>query len=594
MMESRVMGNCHARFGAGENLEITSKSYLSLKTSTLWHSPQGWRTSFEMVAAAMESKRLGLCQKSLFVVPNHLTEQWASEFLRLYPSANILAATKKDFEPHNRKKFCARIATGDYDAVIIGHSQFERIPVSKERQERLIEEQIDELEQGISELRASNAERFTIKSVERTKKSLETRLKKLQDNDRKDDVISFEQLGVDRLFVDEAHAFKNLFLYTKMRNVAGLSTSDAQKSSDMYLKCRYLDEMTDSKGVVFATGTPVSNSMTELYTMMRYLQHDTIQQKGLAHFDCWASTFGETTTAIELAPEGTGYRARTRFSKFFNLPELMNLFKEAADIKTSDQLNLPTPNAVYHNVVAQPTEIQQSMVKELSERAAAVHTGRVDASVDNMLKITSDGRKLGLDQRVINPDLPDDPQSKVNMCVDNIFKIWEDGKADKLTQLVFCDLSTPKNIQTSKRAEKAMDSPEIHALEQLNDAADEKEFTVYDDIRDKLVSRGIPREKIVFIHEANTEARKKELYAKVRSGQVRVLMGSTFKMGAGMNVQDRLVALHDLDCPWRPGDLEQRSGRIIRQGNKNEEVHIYRYVTESTFDAYLWVRLEAA
>ncbi|MCM1062262.1 MAG: SNF2-related protein, partial [Eubacterium sp.] len=584
---------------SGMNPEITLRehqlnavAHILYGGNTLLAHEVGAGKTFEMVAAAMESKRLGLCQKSLFVVPNHLTEQWASEFLRLYPSANILAATKKDFEPHNRKKFCARIATGDYDAVIIGHSQFERIPVSKERQERLIEEQIEELEQGIDELKAGNAERFTIKSVERTKKSLETRLKKLQDNDRKDDVISFEQLGVDRLFVDEAHAFKNLFLYTKMRNVAGLSTSDAQKSSDMYLKCRYLDEMTDSKGVVFATGTPVSNSMTELYTMMRYLQHDTIQQKGLAHFDCWASTFGETTTAIELAPEGTGYRARTRFSKFFNLPELMNLFKEAADIKTSDQLNLPTPAAVYHNVVAQPTEIQQSMVKELSERAAAVHTGRVDASVDNMLKITSDGRKLGLDQRVINPDLPDDPQSKVNMCVDNIFKIWEDGKADKLTQLVFCDISTPKNIQTSKKAGKDMDSPEIHALEQFNDAADEKEFTVYDDIRDKLVSRGIPREEIVFIHEANTEARKKELYEKVRSGQVRVLMGSTFKMGTGMNVQDRLVALHDLDCPWRPGDLEQRSGRIIRQGNKNEEVHIYRYVTESTFDAYLWQTIE--
>ncbi len=435
-----------------------------------------------------------------------------------------------------------------------------------------------------------------IKSVERTKRSLETRLKKLQDSDRKDDVITFEQLGVDRLYVDEAHNYKNLFLYTKMRNVAGLSTTDAQKSSDMYLKCRYIDEMTDSKGVVFATGTPVSNSMTELYTMMRYLQHDTIQKKGLSHFDCWASTFGETTTAIELAPEGTGYRARTRFAKFFNLPELMNLFKEAADIKTSDQLNLPTPTAVYHNVVAQPTEIQKSMVQELAERAAKVHSGAVDASVDNMLKITSEGRKLGLDQRVINPDLPDEPQSKVNMCVDNIFRIWEDGQSDKLTQLVFCDLSTPKNIQTSRRAAKAVggniDSPEIHALEQLNDTPEEKEFTIYDDIRDKLVSRGIPREEIAFIHEANTEVRKKELYAKVRSGQVRVLIGSTFKMGAGMNVQDRLVALHDLDCPWRPGDLEQRSGRIIRQGNKNEEVHIYRYVTEATFDAYLWQTIE--
>ena len=579
------MGNCHARFGAGENLEIISKGYLSL--------------SFEMVAAAMESKRLGLCQKPLFVVPNHLTEQWASEFLRLYPSANILAATKKDFEPRNRKKFCGRIATGDYDAIIIGHSQFERIPVSQERQERLLQEQIAEIEEGLEELKASRAERFTIKSLERTKKGLETRLKKLQDTTRKDDVITFEQLGVDRLYVDEAHAFKNLFLYTKMRNVAGLSTTDAQKSSDMLLKCRYIDEMTDSKGVVFATGTPVSNSMTELYTMMRYLQHDTIRNKGLAHFDCWASTFGETTTAIELAPEGTGYRARTRFAKFFNLPELMNLFKEAADIKTSDQLNLPTPTPIYHNVVAQPTEIQQAMVQELSERAAKVHAGIVDASVDNMLKITSDGRKLGLDQRVINPNLPDDPMSKVNMCVDNIHRIWEEGQADKLTQLVFCDLSTPKNAAPSKRAAKAsagnLDSPEVHALEMLAEkdgGDDEKGFTVYDDIREKLVARGIPREQIAFIHEANTEARKKELFSKVRSGQVRVLMGSTFKMGAGMNVQDRLVALHDLDAPWRPGDLEQRSGRIIRQGNMNPEVHIYRYVTEATFDAYLWQTLE--
>ena len=598
----REYDGSHITF-SGMNPEITLRehqlnavAHILYGGNTLLAHEVGAGKTFEMVAAAMESKRLGLCQKALFVVPNHLTEQWASEFLRLYPSANILAATKKDFEPHNRKKFCARIATGDYDAIIIGHSQFERIPVSKERQERLIAEQIDELEQGLEELKASRAERFTIKSVERTKRSLETRLKKLQDSDRKDDVITFEQLGVDRLYVDEAHAFKNLFLYTKMRNVAGLSTSDAQKSSDMYLKCRYIDEKTDSKGVVFATGTPVSNSMTELYTMMRYLQHDTIQQKGLSHFDCWASTFGETTTAIELAPEGTGYRARTRFAKFFNLPELMNLFKEAADIKTSDQLNLPTPTAIYHNVVAQPTEIQKSMVQELSERAAAVHSGRVDASVDNMLKITSDGRKLGLDQRVINPDLPDEPQTKVNMCVDNIFKIWEDGQSDKLTQLVFCDLSTPKNIQTSRRAAKTaggnIDSPEIHALEQLNDVPETKEFTVYDDIRDKLVSRGIPREEIAFIHEANTEVRKKELYAKVRSGQVRVLMGSTFKMGAGMNVQDRLVALHDLDCPWRPGDLEQRSGRIIRQGNKNEEVHIYRYVTEATFDAYLWQTIE--
>ena len=513
----------------------------------------------------------------LFVVPNHLTEQWASEFLRLYPSANILAATKKDFEPRNRKKFCGRIATGDYDAIIIGHSQFERIPVSQERQERLLQEQIWEIEEGLEELKASRAERFTIKSLERTKKGLETRLKKLQDTTRKDDVITFEQLGVDRLYVDEAHSFKNLFLYTKMRNVAGLSTTDAQKSSDMLLKCRYIDEMTDSRGVVFATGTPVSNSMTELYTMMRYLQHTTIRDKGLAHFDCWASTFGETTTAIELAPEGTGYRARTRFAKFFNLPELMNLFKEAADIKTADQLNLPTPTPIYHNEVAQPTEIQKGMVQELSKRAAAVHSGAVDPSVDNMLRITSDGRKLGLDQRIINPDLPDEPTSKVNMCVDNIYRIWEEGHDNKLTQLVFCDLSTPKSTG-GQRAAKApvgnLDSPEIRALQMLaeKDGGMEEEppFTVYDDIRDKLVARGIPREQIVFIHEANTEARKKELFSKVRSGQVRVLMGSTFKMGAGMNVQDRLIALHDLDAPWRPGDV----GRILRtfKIKKNVEV----------------------
>lgn len=578
--------------------QLNAVAHILYGGNTLLAHEVGAGKTFEMVAAAMESKRLGLCQKPLFVVPNHLTEQWASEFLRLYPSANILAATKKDFEPRNRKKFCGRIATGDYDAIIIGHSQFERIPVSQERQERLLQEQIMEIEEGLEELKASRAERFTIKSLERTKKGLETRLKKLQDSTRKDDVITFEQLGVDRLYVDEAHSFKNLFLYTKMRNVAGLLTSDAQKSSDMLLKCRYIDELTDSRGVVFATGTPVSNSMTELYTMMRYLQHDTIRDKGLAHFDCWASTFGETTTAIELAPEGTGYRARTRFAKFFNLPELMNLFKEAADIKTADQLNLPTPKAIYHNEVAQPTEIQQAMVQELSERAAAVHAGTVDPSVDNMLRITSDGRKLGLDQRIINPNLPDEPTSKVNMCVDNIHRIWEEGHDNKLTQLVFCDLSTPKSSAT-KRAAKApagnLDNPELRALEHLaqKDGIDEEpSFTVYDDIREKLVARGIPREQIAFIHEANTEARKKELFGKVRSGQVRVLMGSTFKMGAGMNVQDRLIALHDLDAPWRPGDLEQRSGRIIRQGNMNPEVHIYRYVTEATFDAYLWQTLE--
>ena len=578
--------------------QLNAVAHILYGGNTLLAHEVGAGKTFEMVAAAMESKRLGLCHKPMFVVPNHLIEQWASEFLRLYPSANILAVTKKDFEPRNRKKFCARIATGDYDAVIIGHSQFERIPVSRERQERMLQEQIYEIEDGLMELRANNAERFTIKSLEKTKKSLEVKLKKLQDTSRKDDVITFEQLGVDRLYVDEAHAFKNLFLYTKMRNVAGLSTSDAQKSSDMLLKCRYIDEITGNKGIVFATGTPVSNSMTELYTMMRYLQHDMLQRKHLTHFDCWASTFGETATAIELAPEGTGYRARTRFSKFFNLPELMQLFKEAADIKTADQLHLPTPTPIYHNVVAQPTEIQKGMVQELSERAARVHAGIVDASTDNMLKITSDGRKLGLDQRVINPDLPDEAGSKVNLCVDNIYSVWQDGQADKLTQLVFCDLSTPKAVVPASRAAKAaggnLDSPELHALEAAigQDTAEEPAFTIYDDIREKLVARGIPREQIAFIHEANTEVRKKELFAKVRAGQVRVLMGSTFKMGAGMNVQDRLVALHDLDCPWRPGDLEQRSGRIIRQGNHNKEVHIYRYVTEATFDAYLWQTVE--
>ena len=578
--------------------QLNAVAHVLYGGNTLLAHEVGAGKTFEMVAAAMESKRLGLCHKSLFVVPNHLTEQWSGEFLRLYPSANILVATKKDFEPKNRKKFCARIATGEYDAVIIGHSQFEKIPVSMERQQRLLAEQIFEVEEGLRELKSQRAERFTIKSLERTKRGLEAKLKKLQDSSRKDDVVTFEQLGVDRLYVDEAHNYKNLFLYTKMRNVAGLSATDAQKSSDMLLKCRYIDEITDSRGVVFATGTPVSNSMTELYTMMRYLQHDAIRGKGLAHFDCWASTFGETQTAIELAPEGTGYRARTRFAKFFNLPELMTLFKEAADIKTSDQLNLPTPTPIYHNEVAQPTEIQKQMVQELSERAARVHAQLVDPGTDNMLKITSDGRKLGLDQRIINPDLPDDPNSKVNRCVDNIHRIWQDGQADRLTQLVFCDLSTPKTGATGAKAAKTaggnLDSPELHAVERLIDKEnpDEPGFTVYDDIREKLVARGIPREQIAFIHEANTEMRKKELFAKVRSGQVRVLMGSTFKMGAGMNVQDRLVALHDLDCPWRPGDLEQRSGRIIRQGNRNKEVHIYRYVTESTFDAYLWQTVE--
>ena len=560
--------------------------------NTLLAHEVGAGKTFEMVGAAMEAKRLGLCQKSLFVVPNHLTEQWASEFLRLYPSANILVTTKKDFEKHNRKKFCARIATGDYDAIIMGHSQFEKIPISKERQERLLHEQIWEITEGIAEVEASGGERFTVKQLERTKKSLEARLEKLQAEDRKDDVVTFEQLGVDRLFVDEAHNYKNLFLYTKMRNVAGLSTTDAQKSSDMFAKCRYMDEITGSRGVIFATGTPVSNSMTELYTMQRYLQYDRLQELGMAHFDCWASRFGETVTALELAPEGTGYRARTRFSKFFNLPELMNLFKEVADIKTADQLHLPTPQVEYHNVVAQPTEQQQEMVKALSERASLVHSGTVDPSQDNMLKITSDGRKLGLDQRIINQLLPDEPGTKVNQCVDNIMQIWRDGEADKLTQLVFCDISTPQ-AKPAKKVAKALDNPTLHALEDAVPLPEpEPAFTVYEDIRQKLIAKGVPAEQIAFIHEANTEVRKKELFSKVRTGQVRVLLGSTAKMGAGTNVQDRLVALHDLDCPWRPGDLAQRKGRIERQGNQNETVHVYRYVTEGTFDAYLWQTVE--
>ena len=521
--------------------------------------------TFEMAASAMESKRLGLCQKSLFVVPNHLTLQWANEFLRLYPSAKLLVASKKDFETANRKKFCARIATGDYDAVIIGHSQFEKIPISAERQERLLREQIDEITNALSEIKFQRGDSFTIKQMEKTRKSLQARLDKLLGSDRKDDVITFEQLGVDRLFVDESHAFKNLFLFTKMRNVAGLSTSEAQKSQDMFLKCRYMDELTGGRGVVFATGTPVSNSMTELYTVMRYLQYGTLQQKGLTHFDCWASTFGETTTAIELAPEGTGYRARTRFAKFFNLPELMAMFKEVADIKTSDQLNLPVPEAKFETVVVQPSEHQQAMVAELSERAAAVHSGMVDSTVDNMLKITSDGRKLGLDQRLMNPLLPDDPGSKVNACVSNVLRIWEEGKEERLTQLLFCDLSTPKNDGT---------------------------FNVYDDIRSKLIAAGVPEQEVAFIHTADTEAKKKELFAKARSGQVRILMGSTQKMGAGTNVQDRLIAVHHLDVGWRPSDMTQRNGRIIRQGNQNKEVQIYQYVTEKTFDAYLFQTLE--
>ena len=533
--------------------------------NTLLAHEVGAGKSFEMIAAAMESKRLGLCHKAICVVPNHLTEQMAAEWLRLYPSANLLVTTKKDFETANRKKFCSRITTSDIDAVIIGHSQFERIPISKERQERLIESQIREITAGIQEVRDSGGEHFTIKQLERTKKGLTERLEKLQANHRKDDVVSFEELGVDLMLVDESDNYKNLFLYTKMRNVAGLSTTDAQKSSDMFAKCQYMDEITGGRGIVFATGTPISNSMTEMYTIMRYLQYDRLQELNMLHFDCWASRFGETVTSLELAPEGTGYRARTRFAKFFNLPELMNLFKEIADIKVADQLHLPTPDVEYHNIVTEPTQHQQAMVKELSKRAEKVHNGTVDAHIDNMLKITSDGRKLGLDQRIVNPLLPDDPDSKVNACIDNVYRIWEEYADTKAAQLIFCDISTPKS---------------------------DGGFNIYDDIRQKLVQRGIPAEQVRFIHEANSDAQKKELFAKVRSGQVRVLIGSTQKMGAGTNVQDRLIALHDLDAPWRPRDLIQRSGRIVRRGNQNAKVHIFRYVTNGTFDAYLWQTLE--
>ena len=561
----------HLHF-VGMNPEITLRehqrnaiAHVLYGGNTLLAHEVGAGKTYEMAASAMEAKRLGLCQKSLFVVPNHLTEQWASEFLNLYPNAKLLVARRKDFETANRKKFCARIATGDYDAVIIGHSQFERIPLSFERQERIIQEQIQEVQNAIAELKYSNGERFTVKQMEKTRKSLEAKLEKLRAADRKDDVITFEQLGVDRLFVDESHNFKNLFLYTKMRNVAGLSTSEAQKSSDMFGKCRYMDELTGGRGVVFATGTPVSNSMTELYTVMRYLQYSTLQQKQLTHFDCWASTFGETTTAIELAPEGTGYRARTRFAKFFNLPELMNMFKEVADIKTSDQLHLPVPEATFETVVAKPSELQKEMVQSLSERAARVHSGIVDASEDNMLCITNDGRKIGLDVRLMNPLLPDDSSSKLNACVQNVLQIWEDGKDQKLTQLLFCDLSTPKN---------------------------DGSFNVYEDIKAKLLAAGVPENEIEFIHNADTEAKKAALFSKVRSGDVRILLGSTQKMGAGTNVQDRLVAVHHLDVGWKPSDMTQRNGRIIRQGNQNKQVYVYNYVTEGTFDAYLWQTLE--
>jgi len=567
----REYDGSHIKF-VGMNPEITLRehqrnaiAHVLYGGNTLLAHEVGAGKTYEMAASAMEAKRLGLCQKSLFVVPNHLTEQWASEFLNLYPNAKLLVARRKDFETANRKKFCARIATGDYDAVIIGHSQFERIPLSFERQERIIQEQIYETLAAINELKAHAGENFSIKQMEKTRKTLETKLEKLRSDERKDDVVTFEQLGVDCLFVDESHAFKNLFLTTKMRNVAGLSTSEAQKSSDMFGKCRYLDEITGGRGVVFATGTPVSNSMTELYTVMRYLQYSTLQQKKLTHFDCWASTFGETTTAIELAPEGTGYRARTRFAKFFNLPELMSMFKEVVDIKTSDQLHLPVPEAKFETVVAKPSEIQKEMVQELSKRAADIHSGIVDASVDNMLCVTNDGRKIGLDVRLMNPMLPDDPNSKLNVCVRNVLKIWDEGKDQKLTQLLFCDLSTPKN---------------------------DGNFNVYDDIRKKLVAAGVPENEIEFIHNADTEAKKAALFSKVRSGDVRVLLGSTAKMGAGTNVQSRLVAVHHLDVGWKPSDMTQRNGRIIRQGNMNKEVKVFNYVTEGTFDSYLFQTLE--
>ena len=557
---------------SGMNPEITLRehqrnavAHILYGGNTLLAHAVGAGKTFEMVAASQELKRLGLCNKSLFVVPNHLTEQWAAEYLQLYPSANILVATKKDFETKNRKRFCGRIATGDYDAVIIGHSQFEKIPMSIERQRAILEQQIEELTRGIAELKANRGERFSIKQLERSKKSVTQKLAKLNDQSRKDDVVTFEELGVDRLFIDESHYYKNLFLYTKMRNVGGIAQTEAQKSSDLFIKCRYLDEITGGRGTVFATGTPISNSMVELYTIQRYLQYNTLVKNNLQHFDAWASTFGETVTAIELTPEGSGYRAKTRFAKFYNLPELMSMFKEVADIKTADMLKLPVPEAEYHNVSVEPSEMQKDMVASLAERAEKVRGGGVDASVDNMLKITNDGRKLALDQRMLNEMLPDFDGSKINACVENVFRIWEETKDKKSAQLVFCDLSTPKNDGT---------------------------FSVYNDIRKKLIERGVPESEVRFIHEADTDMKKKELFQKVRKGEVRVLMGSTQKMGAGTNVQDRLIALHDVDCPWRPSDLEQRSGRIIRQGNSNPKVEIYRYVTKQTFDAYLYQLVE--
>lgn len=568
----REYDGSHITFG-GISPEITLRphqvnaiAHILYGGSTLLAHKVGAGKTFEMVAAAQESKRLGLCQKSMFVVPNHLVGQWASEYLRLYPSANILVTTKQDFETGNRKKFCGRIATGDYDAVIIGHSQFEKIPMSIERQREQLEKQLDDIERGIDDVQASKGEQFTVKQLMKTRKAIKTKLEKLNDTKRKDTVIDFEQLGVDRLFIDESHFYKNLYLYTKMRNVGGIAQTEAQKSSDLFMKCRYLDEITGNRGTVFATGTPVSNSMVELYSVQRYLQYDTLAQNGLQHFDSWASTFGETVTALELAPEGTNYRAKTRFAKFYNLPELMHMFREVADIQTADMLKLPVPKVNYHNIKTKPSEIQTEMVASLAKRAEKVRARLVEPNIDNMLKITNDGRKLALDQRMIDPMLPDDPDSKVNACVDNVYRIWEEHADTKATQLVFCDLSTPKNDGT---------------------------FNVYDDMREKLIARGIPAEQIRFIHEATTDAQKKELFGKVRSGEVRVLFGSTPKMGAGTNVQDRLIAIHNLDCPWRPSDLEQRQGRIERQGNMFPEVEVYRYVTEQTFDAYLYQLVES-
>jgi len=544
--------------------QINAIAHILYGGNTLLAHVVGAGKTYEMVAAAMESKRLGLCQKSLFVVPNHLTEQWASEFLQLYPGANILVTTKKNFETKNRKRFCARIATGDFDAIIMGHSQFEKIPMSIERQEKILQMQLNEIINGIDDLRKSKAENYTIKQMEKLKKNIEQKIKSLTDQSKKDDVVTFEELGIDRLFVDEAHNFKNLFLYTKMRNVGGIAQTEAQKSSDLFMKCRFLDEITNGKGVIFATGTPISNSMVEMYTMQRYLQFDKLSSLGLVHFDSWASTFGETETAFELSPEGTGYRAKTRFSKFYNLPELMSMFKEVADIQTADMLNLPVPDVEYHNIALKPTELQKGMVFSFSGRADKVRNKLVEPHIDNMLKITNDGRKLALDQRLINPDFPDDENNKTSVCAKNVFKIWEETKENKSTQMIFCDISTPgKN-----------------------------NFNVYGDLKEKLIVKGIPENEIEYIHNADSEVKKKQLFGKVRNGEIRILLGSTAKMGAGTNVQQKLIALHHLDCPWRPSDLQQRAGRIIRQGNENEKVHIYTYVTENTFDAYLYQLVE--